>query len=80
MDNVISLPDAGGMLSERDLQEVDAAIGLVADGHARRVRLVGLADPAAVAAICLAHAQVAGVEFRMASDGPAIVLTLGPRS
>ena len=79
MDAVIPFADAPGSAGERDLLEVDAAIALVAKGHARRVRLVGLADPRAVAAVGLAHAQVAGVEFRMASNGPAVVLTLGPR-
>jgi len=80
MDNVITMPEAPGTTGDRDLIEVDAAIALVADGHARRVRLVGLADPKAVAAVGLAHAQVAGVAFRMTSSGPAVVLTLGPRT
>jgi hypothetical protein len=48
---------------ESDLQEILAAIGLVAGGVARRVRIAGLRRPEAVAGLGLARAQEAGVEF-----------------
>jgi hypothetical protein len=79
MDSVIEFPHALDSANERDLDQVDAAIAMVADGHARRVRLVGLADPEAVAAVGLAHAQVAGVGFRLDSGPDAVAVTLGPR-
>jgi hypothetical protein len=78
MDTVIEFPLALGA-SERDLSEVDAAIAMVAEGHARRVRLVGLTDPKAVAAVGLAHAQEAGVDFRLDASAGAVAVTLGPR-
>jgi hypothetical protein len=65
---------------ERDLTEVDAAIGLVATGSARRVRLVGLVRPEAVAGIGAAHAGAASVAFRLERDGGAIAVTVGPRA
>jgi hypothetical protein len=79
MDSVIPFPPALDLSSERDLEEVDAAIALVAQGHARRVRLIGLADPEAVAALGLAHAQIAGVDFRLDTSAHAVAVTLGPR-
>jgi hypothetical protein len=79
MDTVIPFPHALGPAMDRDLDEVDAAIALVVEGHARRVRLVGLADPEAVAAEGLAHAQLAGVGFRLDSSADAVAVTLGPR-
>ena len=79
MDSVIPFPAAPGSAAEHDLMEIDAAIALVAKGHASRVRLVGLNDPQSVAAVGLARAQVAGVGFRMVSNGAAAVLTFGPR-
>lgn len=48
---------------ESDLQEILAAIGLVAGGVARRVRISGLRRPEAAAGVAIAHAQEAGVEF-----------------
>jgi hypothetical protein len=79
MDSVIPFRAAPSSAAERDLVEIDAAIALVVEGHARRVRLVGLADPEAVAPVGLARAQVAGVGFRMVSNGDPAVLTFGPR-
>lgn len=46
-----------------DLQEVVAAIELVAGGVARRVRISGLRGPEAVAGVAVARAQEAGVRF-----------------
>jgi hypothetical protein len=50
-------------LLELDLQEVLAAIELVAGGVARRVRVSGLRRPEAVAGVGVARAQEAGVRF-----------------
>lgn len=50
---------------EADLQEVLAAIGLVAGGVARRVRISGLRRPQAVAGVAVARAQEAGVRFAL---------------
>jgi hypothetical protein len=63
-----------------DLAEVDAAIEMVAAGHARRISLVALAHADAIAAIALARAQAADIGFRLERDpGGAVRLTLGPR-
>ena len=66
---------------EHDLVEIDAAITLVARGLARRVCLVNLTRPEALAATGLAHAQSARVMFQLdrTPDG-AIAVTLGPRT
>jgi hypothetical protein len=63
---------------EMDLREVEAAIALVADGAARRVRLVGLHAPDDVAGIALARAQAAGVPFIVDRRGTPTRLTFGP--
>jgi hypothetical protein len=62
-----------------DLAEIDAAIALVSAGLARRVRLVSLGEPAAVAATGLARAQEAGIGFRLDRTGAAVAVTIGPR-
>ncbi len=62
------------------LAEVDAAIALVVGRAAVRVRLTGLVRADAIAATAAAHAQSAGVRFRLdrnASSGPATI-TVGP--
>jgi hypothetical protein len=62
--DVIQFPSPGALDPlESDLQEVLAAIGLVAGGAARRVRISGLRRPEAAAGVAIAHAQEAGVEF-----------------
>ena len=48
---------------ETDLQEVLAAIGLVAGGATRWVSISGLRRPQAIAGVAVAHAQEAGVRF-----------------
>ncbi|MFL5684507.1 MAG: hypothetical protein ACJ77D_00495 [Chloroflexota bacterium] len=63
---------------DADLREVDVAIALVAQGAAVRVRLVGLASADRIAAIALAHAQSAGVDFRVDGTGPTTRLIFGP--
>ena len=63
---------------DADLREVDVAIALVAQGAAVRVRLVGLPSSARIAPIALAHAQSAGVGFRVEGSGPGAGLVFGP--
>jgi hypothetical protein len=57
----VSAPDP----LETDLQEILAAIELVAGGVTRRVRISGLRRPEAVAGVGVARAQEAGVEFAL---------------
>ena len=54
-------PGAPTDSEERDLAEIDAAIELVRQGMAARVRLVGLRRPETVAGAGLAHAQASDV-------------------
>ena len=75
---ILRLPNADDPL-DADLREVDVAIEMVLRGAAIRVRLVGLHAADAIAAIALARAQVAGVEFRVERDGQTR-FTLGPDS
>jgi len=63
---------------DADLREVDVAIAMVAKGAAVRVRLVGLATATRIAPIALAHAQSAGVDFRVDGSGPTTGLVFGP--
>jgi hypothetical protein len=63
---------------EVDLREVDIAIAMVAQGAAVRVRLVGLPSAARIAPIALAHAQAAGIDFRVDGSGPTTRLIFGP--
>ena len=64
-----------------DLAEIDAAIGMVVAGAARRVCLVALSGVEAVAGIALARAQAADVGFHLDRDaGGAVRLTIGPRA
>jgi hypothetical protein len=63
---------------ESDLREVDIAIELIARGAAVRVRLVGLTMAARIAPIALAHAQRAGVQFRVEPAGGTTRLVFGP--
>jgi hypothetical protein len=65
---------------ERDLLEIDAAIGLVSKGQATRVRLVSLSRPEAASPTGLARAQAAGVRFSLDRGAAAIAsVTVGPR-
>ena len=81
MDQISSLPLTHATFDpiERDLAEIDAAIGMVATGVATRVRLVGLAHPDKTAAIALARSQTAGIGFEL-ERGPdgGVSLTVGP--
>jgi hypothetical protein len=64
---------------ERHLGDIDAAIALVRDGTAVRVRILAQPDADAIAAFGLAHAQAAGVDFIADRDASGLTLTIGPR-
>jgi hypothetical protein len=74
---LIVLPHAEDPI-DADLREVDVAITLVAQGAAVRVRLVGLSSADRIAPIALAHAQTAGVDFRVDGSGSTTRLIFGP--
>ena len=76
----IRLPAAVAASHERDRLEISAAIALVARRAATRVVVVGLQDPAAIAAAGLAEAQAAGVRFALTRDSAtgAISVAIGP--
>ena len=82
MDNLspIPFPNAPSDPLGHDLAEIDAAIALVVSGRASRVRLVSLREPDVIAATGLAHAQDAGVGFRLDRKGEASAVTVGPRA
>ena len=82
MDAVTRLPTTRASLDpiDRDLAEIDAAIGLVLGGLATRVRLVGLMRPDSTAAVGLARSQAAGIRFEMQHDPAGMTsVTVGPR-
>ena len=62
------------------LVEIDAAIAMVVNGHATRVRLTALPFVGRVAGIGAAHAQAAGVAFRIegADRAGVLTVTVGP--
>jgi hypothetical protein len=64
---------------QADLTEVDVAIELIRRHVARRIRLAALVAPERVASVALAHAQAAGVDFRMERDGDHLTLAFGGR-
>ena len=76
---ILPFPLASSDRHARDLDEIDAAIAMVAGGVATRVRLVGLGDAAEAAAQGLARAQLAGVGFALhrPTDSQAAI-TIGP--
>jgi hypothetical protein len=75
---IIVLPRARTDPFELDVANLEAAIELVRTGLAKRVRLVGLADPATLAPIGLARAQAADVDFTVDRRDDALTLTIGP--
>jgi hypothetical protein len=78
---LLPFPNVSADPLERDLAEIDAAIGMVEQGVATRVRLVGLARPEAVAATGLARAQEASIEFHLDRSPEGVTaITLGPRT
>ena len=82
MDPITHLPSRATLDPlDRELAEIDAAIGLVVAGAATRVRLVGLVRPESLAAVGLARSQAAAVRFEIdRGAGGAMTLTLGPRA
>lgn len=73
------LPHPSDAPLEHDLVEIEAAIELVRQGVAERVRLVSLVAVERVAGVALARAQAADVSLTYDPTGPAPVLTIGPR-
>lgn len=75
-------PDAGSAddPASRALVEIDAAIALVMSRAAVRVRLTALPFVESVVAVGLAHAQAAGLAFRLEPSDRAGVatVTVGP--
>jgi hypothetical protein len=68
-------PDA----TEQAVAEIDGAISLVLTGAARTVQIYGLLAAEAAAATGAAHAQEAGVAFRIERGrGGAITIVVGP--
>jgi hypothetical protein len=74
------LPVAVPLAADRALDELIAAIELVARGVATRVHVTGLAGVDEVAAEALVRAQLAGVRFTLTRDQPDTVTAIvGPR-
>ena len=73
-------PDGPTAADELAVVEIDAAIAMVAGHHADRVRLTALPFVSRVAAIGAAHAQEAGVAFRVegAERTGVLTVTVGP--
>lgn len=64
---------------ERALREVDIAIGLVARGEARAIRLSGLPSVERIAAEAAARVAAAGLAFALVrTAGGSGVLVIGP--
>ena len=85
MDSPITLfPRDGEEATDADapaLVEIDAAIAMVVNGHATRVRLTALPFVGRVTGMGAAHAQAAGVAFRIegADRTGVLTVTVGPR-
>jgi len=73
-------PDGPTAADELAVVEIDAAIAMVAGHFADRVRLTALPFVGRVAAIGAAHAQEAGVAFRVegAERTGVLTVTVGP--
>jgi hypothetical protein len=71
----LAFPRHADDLVAHDLAEVDAAIELVRRHAARRVRLVALGAPDLTAPVALAHAQAAGIGFRLERHDTGLTLT-----
>jgi hypothetical protein len=76
---IIRLPRVRTDPFELEAADLDAAIELVRTGLAHRVRLVGLSTAGDLAAIGLARAQDADVDFTVDRHPFALTLTVGPR-
>ncbi|MCI0583851.1 MAG: hypothetical protein L0227_13355 [Chloroflexi bacterium] len=76
----VMLPVAVPLAADRALDELIAAIELVARGVATRVHVTGLAGLDEIAAQALVRAQAAGVRFTLTRDQPDTVTAIvGPR-
>ncbi len=76
---IIMLPRVRTDPFELEAADVEEAIELVRTGLAHRVRLVGLSSAADLAAIGLARAQAAEVDFTVERHDHAVTLNIGPR-
>lgn len=76
---MLPFPPAQEMPRQRDLNEIVAAILLVAGGVARRVHLVNLAEPLLAAGEGAAEASAAGVDFRIEHNDDHVEVVVGPR-
>jgi hypothetical protein len=76
---VIRLPSVRHEPTEDLLEELNAAIDLVASGTVRRIVLAAFPGIEDVAAGGLAHAQGARVAFSLSRDGEAVTVHIGPR-
>jgi hypothetical protein len=76
---VIRLPSVRHQASADLLEELNAAIDLVASGAVRGIVLAAFPGVEDVAAGALAHAQNAGVAFSLSRDGEAVTVHIGPR-
>ena len=77
---LLPFPGAVPWSADTALAEIDAAIELIRQGMAARVRLVGLRTPEAVAGAGLARAQASDIEFSVDRGAAgAVALTIGPR-
>jgi hypothetical protein len=61
------------------LSDIDAAIALVASGHATRVRVVGMPGVDRLIGLAVAHGQASGVPVHVDRSGASPGLTIGPR-
>jgi hypothetical protein len=76
---IVMLPRVRTDPFELDAADLEAAIELVRTDLAHRVRLVGLSTAGELAAIGLARAQAADLDFTVERDDHALTLTIGPR-
>jgi hypothetical protein len=76
---IIVLPRQRTDPFELDVANLEAAIELVRNSFAHRVRLVGLSAAADLAPIGLARAQAADVDFAVDRHRDSLTLTIGPR-
>ncbi len=77
--DIIMLPRPRTAPFDRGVLDVDAAIELVLQGAAVRVRLTGLPHAGDLAEIGLAHAQAVDLAFCAERDAMGLTLTIGPR-
>ena len=76
---MIRLPSVRHQPSADLLEELNAAIDLVASGTVRGIVLTAFPGIEDVAAGALAHAQGAGVSFALSRDAEAVTVHIGPR-